>query len=60
MNGNRGCYLVVNVEDPSQIPSIAEPFLLSFNASMEIIPVFGAEDLEKAGESLGEVVRKYG
>ncbi len=57
-DGMRGGILVVNVEDNSQIPSIAEPLFLSFNASIEFLPVMIPEDLMKA--DLDGLAQKWG
>ncbi|MGA3986347.1 panthothenate synthetase [Ralstonia nicotianae] len=48
-DGARGAILIVNVEEPSQIPTLAEPWFLLFNADCEFRIVMGAEDLKKAG-----------
>ena len=47
--GRRGAILVVNVADSSKIPSLAEPWFLSFNADVEFHAAMNPEDLEKAG-----------
>ena len=46
-NGMRTAYLVVNIDDASQIPSISEPFFQEMGATVELIPVMTAEDLAK-------------
>ena len=56
-NGMRGGILIVDVADPSRVPAIAEPFFLTFNASVEFHVVMGPEDLAKAG--LDELGGKY-
>jgi len=56
-NGKRGGILIVDVADPSRVPAIAEPFFLTFNASVEFHVVMGPEDLAKAG--LDELGKKY-
>ena len=54
-NGQRGGTLVVNLDDPSDIPSLAEPFFLTFNATVEFVPFMTPEDLGRAGlDSLGK------
>ncbi len=58
--GQRTAILVVNMEDPSQIPALAEPWFLAFNADIEATPAMVAEDLEKAGPSIEQAVKKYG
>jgi hypothetical protein len=53
--GHRGGILVVNLEDPSKIPALAEPFFLVFNATVEFHPAMTPEDLGRAGlEALGK------
>lgn len=45
--GHRTVYLFINLEDASDIPSIAEPFFMELNATVEFMPVMNAEDLKK-------------
>jgi hypothetical protein len=56
-NGQRTGVFIVDVAEPSRIPFFAEPFFLSFNASVEFHPVMSPEDLGKAG--LEELARKW-
>ena len=60
INGQRGAYIIVNINDASEIPAIAEPFFLWLNADIEFFPVMRPEDLAKAGPSIGAAVQKYG
>lgn len=60
VDGHRGGYIVVNMNDASQLPGIAEPFFLWFNATVEAFPVMLPEDLEKAGPSIAAAVKKWG
>src|SRR5262245_47689887 len=46
-DGCRSCFIVFDLKDPSEIPSIAEPFFMNFNAKVEFCPVMNAEDLQK-------------
>src|SRR5687768_11526377 len=59
-DGCRGGFLIVNIDDASQIPAIAEPFFLAFNATIKFYPVMTPEDLMKAGPAIGAAVQKYG
>jgi len=53
--GRRSAYLIVDVTDPSKIPSFAEPWFLTFNADIELSPVMNGQDLAAAGlEGLGK------
>jgi hypothetical protein len=60
IEGARGGYLVVNVDDASQIPAIAEPIFLGLGATVQIHPVFTPEDMPRAMEALGQASEKYG
>lgn len=55
MKGQRTVVLIVEMEKPSQIPALAEPWFLTFKADVEFHVVMGPDDLNEAGlESLGE------
>jgi len=58
-NGQRTGFLFIQMQDASQIPAIAEPWFLAFNASVEIHPVMVPDDLAKAGGSIEAAVKKY-
>jgi hypothetical protein len=58
-NGQRTAFIVLDMQDVSQIPSIAEPWFLAFNASIEIHPVMIPDDLAKAGAAIENAVKKY-
>ena len=47
------------MQNASQIPAIAEPWFLAFNASIEIHPVMVPDDLAKAGSAIEAAVNKY-
>ena len=59
-NGQRTGFIFLEMQDASQIPSIAEPWFLAFNAGIEIHPVMIPEDLARAGEAIKKAVKKYG
>jgi len=50
---------VVNVNDGSEIPRIAEPFWLAMNAHVEFIPIMDHADIEKSRSVIEEIVPKY-
>ena len=58
-NGQRTAFVFLQMEDASQIPAIAEPWFLAFNASIEIHPVMVPDDLAKAGRAIEAAVNKY-
>jgi hypothetical protein len=47
VDGNRSCMMVFDLQDPSEIPGIAEPLFNVLNAKVDFIPVMNAEDLQK-------------
>ena len=46
LDGKRTGLIVFDLKEPSQMPSIAEPFFMAVNASVEFAPVMTAEDLQ--------------
>ena len=59
-NGTRTAYVFVDIQETSEIPKMAEPWWLAFNAHVEIHPAMTAEDLGKAGPDIHAAVEKYG
>jgi hypothetical protein len=58
-NGQRAGFIFLEIQDASQIPAIAEPWFLAFNASIELHPVMTPEDLKKAGSAIDKAVGKF-
>ncbi len=55
IDGNRGVILIVDLADPSKVPSLAEPWFLQFNADCQFRIVMTPDVLAKAGlEELGK------
>jgi len=59
VDGQRGGYIFLNIDDASQIPAIAEPFFLWMDADVEFTPVMVPADLEKAGPAIAAAVKKW-
>ena len=57
-DGHRGAVLIVEVKDPSQVPALAEPWFLHFNADCQFRIAMTPEDLQRAG--LPELGKKWG
>jgi hypothetical protein len=57
-DGHRGAVLIVDVENASQVPALAEPWFLHFQADCKIRIVMTPEDLQRAG--LAELGKKWG
>jgi hypothetical protein len=60
IDGARGGYLVVNMEEASQLPTIAEPLFLGLGATVQIHPAFTPDDMPRVTEALERAVQKYG
>src|SRR3970282_1643958 len=56
-NGQRAGFIFLEMQDASQITAIAEPWVLAFNASIEINPVMVPDDLDKSGGGIGYACR---
>ena len=53
--GHRSAWMIIDMAEASQIPAIAEPWFLGFNADIELHAVMTPKDLEAAGlEQLGK------
>jgi hypothetical protein len=59
IEGKRSGLIVFDLKDPSQIPMVAEPWFLAFNAQVEFQPVMNVEDLKKAMSGIEHTVRKF-
>ncbi len=56
-DGKRCAIMIVDLASPSQIPALAEPWFLTFNASLELKVVMTPEDLKASG--LDSIASKY-
>ena len=59
-NGQRTGYIIFDMQDSSQLPGIAEPFFLAFNAQITVRPAMTPQDLAKAGPSIEKAAKQYG
>ena len=52
VDGNRGGYLVINMDEASEIPAKLEPLFQELGAAVECSPVMTSEDLRTAIQRL--------
>lgn len=52
-DGVRTAFIVFDLEDPSQLPSITEPLFSNLKAKIEMFPVMDQGDLQKGLQQLG-------
>jgi hypothetical protein len=58
--GMRTALLFLDIQDVSQLPALAEPWFLAFNAAVEVTPAMTIADLAKAGPGIEKAVRRFG
>jgi len=59
-DGQRTGSIVFDMKDSSQIPAVAEPWFLAFNAKVSLRPIMNPQDLAKAGPAIGKAAKRYG
>ncbi len=60
IKGNRGGYVVINMDDPSQMVAMAEPFFFGFKAKVKFMPVMTPQDLAKGMPAAAKAVKEWG
>jgi hypothetical protein len=58
-NGKRTGFIFLDLKDTSQIPALAEPWFLAFNAHVEFHPAMNLDDLKRATPGIEKAVKKY-
>jgi len=58
-SGKRTGFIFFDLKDTSQIPAVAEPWFLAFNAHIELHPVMNLDDLKKATPGIEKAVKNY-
>ena len=58
-NGKRTGFIFLDLKDTSQIPALAEPWFLAFNAHVELHPAMNLEDLKRATPGIEKAVKSY-
>ena len=60
IEGGRGGYIVVNIDEASQIAAIVEPLFLGLGAAIQVHPVMTPEDLGQATPAIKQAAQRYG
>jgi hypothetical protein len=59
LSGERGGFIVFDLQDSSQIPAIAEPFFLTYKARVTFSPVMNAQDLANAIPGIEKAIKEH-
>lgn len=54
INGKRTALIFFDMQEPSEIPAIAEPFFMTLNAEVELSPAMTAEDVQRGVSEAAE------
>ena len=58
--GHRTGYIVVQIQEPHELPNIAEPFFQGLGATVEAFPAMTIEDLAKSGPDIEKWSKRFG
>jgi hypothetical protein len=59
VDGARGGYFIVNMDDPSELPAMAEPLFHGLGATIQVHLVMTPGDLQRGTPGLEQAVQKY-
>ena len=59
-SGERCAGIVFDMKESSELPKVAEPFFLAFNASVTVRPTMTPQDLAAAGPGFERAVKEFG
>src|SRR5437667_7747200 len=58
-NGDRTGYIFFDMKNSAELPAIAEPWFLAFNAKITVRPAMTVQDLAAAGPAIERAVKTF-
>ena len=58
-SGERCAVIVFDMKESSELPKVAEPWFLAFNAGVELHPAMNLEDLKNSRPGMEHAVKHY-
>lgn len=59
-DGKRTGFIFFDMKESSQLPAIAEPWFLAFNAHLSVRPAMNVQDLQAGMPGMTRAVEKFG
>ena len=59
-HGERCGIMIFDMKDSSELPKVAEPWFLAFNAHVTVRPTMTPEDLAAAGPGFKRAIKEFG
>jgi len=59
IDGHRGGFVVVNIDNPSDIMKISGPFLFWLNAEVQYYPVMKIDEMRKGEQRVLDIIDKW-
>lgn len=59
-DGQRTSLIFLDLNDPSDLPAVAEPFFHAFDAEIEVTPAFTLDEMPQALPAIEDAIKKYG
>ena len=59
-DGKRTGFIFFDMKDSSQLPAVAEPWFLAFNATVNVRPAMNTQDLADSAPGMLRAVEGYG
>jgi hypothetical protein len=58
-DGKRTGFIFFHMNDSSELPKVAEPWFLAFNAGLTVRPAMNSQDLANAGSGIQRAVEAF-